>query len=1075
MRPWRDGYGQDLALDGVMKDLAGEGLSVDDEWLAGLRVERTDGFSDDLILRTARRAFAPNVTVYGYEEERDPLGRPKVDLGAFQREAVGGEAWQTLMGRLTDKNYSAAYDPGNAAGHRARSYADGFNKFAGAGNDDPADGQAAVQQMLVNVVEAGRPHAEPPLSLPGFSALYNGQATNHGIWPAKSMPYVAEVATRVRSAFYLIPGIESNPPRWSEFIVNVNGTDTLTNVVNYRGSGHDSLWFLSHATVDLAFAFVNPNPFATNFFDGMLTVHYATPYTGGDATVTATDAPSGIYAPVSLPQSAQDAVTFMGHSGFRVTGKPAVFQNIGVVSGDELAGNPSWLKIEGWEIKDKQGQLFHVVPLPYVRGTVGSAARPWWMMAGMGMNVGLAQDPNSFQAYATNGPVAVGWLTPQTIQQALGTTDFSSSTNMVCSNPRMVNGQTDGAVLNQVSFLLNGVLNSCAVERVQCIDPTLGHRTGNPDLRDGIEGNVAGHFYGALGHPWRCYVPFKAVATRSVTVYEPQNAQDAAVSATVHAPDGIHEKTQNVNFSAVNYSSSTAWTYTDVMLPTGALPCLTQAFSVTSNTTNWSEDAMEGNYLNGIGLGADRERPGLNPVLITNGRLRYPNPLCSAPKGERFVALGELGFVHSGLMQRPIQLFSLPTDANADCVGDPLNGPPPSMLLDMLTPPEMRDSGTGRYLSDGELNWEIAVMSASNSPTNPRHGLWDVNCGIADDDYLALREGDGDAFPVTIGTAHDVSSSTVRVVWGPFGQMFQPITDGSGGEYSNAKFGARGLDPWLSPFPRLRRGWESWLSEIGGDFTQDGSAGEGAWGGLPNAVGYHALGWPMVTWSTGIAGGKSRISFDPNQSARAQLLTLGVDGRQFNGSGANSLMGLFSADQGLSAMTDANNPRSFYQATRFAITPLRQFVSEINEDTSGIQDSLDEMQTALNGTRNSYNANSVFSGIAGVNSAYGVFKNMPMALAVNAASTSANAFTCYIVAQKIDDTGARRRNADGTFAVNSGPGFIDFDDHVVSECWERVVLVKVPVFDDSGNIKTYPQTHGPMYQYQVKEREVLTP
>jgi hypothetical protein len=1124
MRPRGDGTGTNVtteALIGTYDPTAHrfntplEVFSLQDP-----QVQLSDAKVGNLQMAAMRRTFGLSTTIYGYEDERDPIGKPRIDLGRLQQEGISAapsSAYRLLFRRLAQNGeYYKAYYPDGYPAQGGRTLAAALGPFAGNASGNATDGSAVVEQMLVNIVAASRPHAESPTSVPGWTATM----TNRGIWPAKSMPYVAEVATRARSALYLIPavangnitsiGAGSTPGdgvssitvgNFIEPILDGNGTVTGNRLRNTTLNGKQSLDYLKEAVVDLAFAFANPNPFATNIFSGSFA---ATANVGG-ANVTLTDAnlPSGSYAGVPLYKIDGDSVDDVNNAGYKVDGTPVVFTNLGgsPINADKLLTDKQWLKIEGWTIRDSSGALFHQVPMRQLGANV-SPPRPWWRMAAAGVNYGAPTNAasaaaaayrNSFREFATNGNIAVGWFTPKTINEAVSQNvgaNFTVSSNLFLTDSGIVDGATDSAVIAKVRWALTNsqvsLLKDSIVERIQCIDPVVGHRTGNDHTTatTGLPGSAGrGHFYGAAGHPWRHFEYFRPgpPTLQNVVQTSPGTTTTTTVTNTVEVPYGNSFVKVPVVSKVSRTTGGSSTVVPQLVSPPGPLPALTDRFSDPTKTTNWSQTWTRGGvFVDGL-VDIDREYPGVGAYTYANGSTAGMPTLhglfAGAPKGEPFVSVGEVGFVHSGLMQRPINLTGRIETTSTNSVGHPANGPSMAMLIDLLTPPTFR-TASGATI-DSPATWSSAISAnVSNTPSNPRRGTWNVNVSVATDSYMALRQGNS--------TGGNPSALPARVAWSPSAFFFQRAIGGNSGDHETG-LESEGLilEPFLSPFPRYRRGWESWLAIIGADFTPNRSIGEGGFGGVGNAVGYSALGMTAGTWAPGrgVVPANPRymhtpvVTFDPQLIGPSALLAIGKDGRDWHDSFSSDgyLSGLFAADQNLHQITSGSGARAFQSATRFAIMPMKHFASELNMDPGSTGSRLDNVSTALNMSRHVYTSlgNQFGEGPAGPYVGNGMFKNAPIALAANQVSTSANAFTIHVVAQAIQDVGKKRILPGGATDPNSGVGFIDADDKVTAEQWGRVVLARVPDMDSGGNIPIDPNTGGPKNKYKVLYYRVL--
>ena len=294
--------------------------------------------------------------------------------------------------------------------------------------------------MLVNIYSYARPHAENPR--PKWEAWRN----TTGVWPAKSMPYVAEVATRARSGMFLLSSSDRN--NMSNFFTNnVVGEVTnwsannTTNLMGSDGKTRQSFWYLTNALVDLAFGFVNPNPFATNtnvttltvvpeggnFWHGQIAGNSDLPDAVSPATPV--DTLNGVYALRPLPVFPNGPFF-----GLRANGTNCYF-NLGAVP-DNILTNTNYgtaLQIKGWMLSDTNGITFDQVPMAHLAQK--SPVRSWWQMAavtnGVFNNAGPIYHMTSLAWFRTGGmstnstgsyPTfsslvnrSVGWFTPKTI------------------------------------------------------------------------------------------------------------------------------------------------------------------------------------------------------------------------------------------------------------------------------------------------------------------------------------------------------------------------------------------------------------------------------------------------------------------------------------------------------------------------------------------------------------------------------------------------------------------------------------------------------------------------------------
>ncbi|MFZ5806822.1 MAG: hypothetical protein ACOY3I_06420 [Verrucomicrobiota bacterium] len=91
-------------------------------------------------------------------------------------------------------------------------------------------------------------------------------------------------------------------------------------------------------------------------------------------------------------------------------------------------------------------------------------------------------------------------------------------------------------------------------------------------------------------------------------------------------------------------------------------------------------------------------------------------------RGELMTSVGEIGFVHSGLLQTLILLHDQKGD-NQNALDFSNNGPPIAMLLDLFSPGAYRNNQIRATNTMG--SWSNSFTT--NSPENPRRGVWNVN------------------------------------------------------------------------------------------------------------------------------------------------------------------------------------------------------------------------------------------------------------------------------------------------------------------------------------------------------------
>jgi len=1225
-----------------------------------------------LTLATMRRTHALSTTIYGYDDELDPLGRPKLDIVAFQNPAFppgpGNAVAQELWSRLNDPNYHNAYYP-NAFPNsgNSNSFVQSYNGFAGdLTTNNIANGQAVVNQMLVNIYSYGQPHTTPPSQALTGGLFGNGGAATNGVWPVKSMPYVAEVATRARSAMMLLPAtsrVLSNFFAPSTNVVagvtNITWASTNVNLTDTNGVPRSNFWYVTNVLVDLGVGFVNPNPFATNANvttftilaeNGSFWTNTVTPdptYTNGVVgfASSATDNLQGTYALRPTP-----SYTGSPFFGLRASGTNCYF-NMGVVPSSIITNTNfgTALAIKGWTLTDAGGNIFDQAPMANL-GQSGTP-RSWWQMALTGNNAGPISHMTSLAwfrtgsiaisgsySYPTFAPPyvnrAVGWFTPKTICEITnaGTnavfpgliypvtttysgTNYGTTVATMTNIPANVFTNTNWGWYQCLTNQFTQCANIAMVERVQCVDPVIGHRTGNPantitastatvltyldkfNTPQQIQGatagsTLAGHFYGVAGHPWRLYDNFAATGVVTTVAGTPVVTYATnPVTVMVQEPSGVGFITVPVTSNVVTATGTTGgggtFTGTTILNP---LSCLTKpfdnpnntkfsqaewdgynipqygGFNPTSGNQGWGnfpggEASVISSLSDGLYWPADLETstgtyagtPNSSPYTTggngwpfdqrysptgirgsgnngsTSAQATFSTPwgiVDSAPSGLPMTSIGELGFVHSGFIQHPINIGGVQYmkiggyggAPGATVLGSPENGPPMSMLLDLFTPHAFHNNATGGPVVTPmtEPNW--ALSGTQNTPSNPRRGTVNVNEGVASDNYMAIREGYS-----TTGAVHaNPNSMAVRPAWVPTAMFFRnnPLATVNGNDESNLNNidvnGGR-LDSFMQPVPRYRRGWDSVISMIGGDFSTFREMGEGAWLGRGQTatdagVGYMAIGSPLGTWKPGLGayGGSVFSQFDTSTGygGASELLTLGREASQ--SSGASTTRGYFSghfAADGVSFDTSGtNNITTFlsptgnndtkgnlWEATRFAITPLRHFLSEIPYDTTGQRDiysfnggripitpDVGNIHTALNmgppfgmpAFPPNNNVSSTANGSAGIMHQMGIYNNAFMEQAANMASTSANAFTIHIVAQAIKNTGSVRMVGGAPDVGNSGPGYMNTDDQVIAEQWAQIVVERVPQTTTTGDLLR-TSSGAPNNEYKILYYRIL--
>ncbi|MFH1066980.1 MAG: hypothetical protein V1746_03685 [bacterium] len=594
-------------------------------------------------LAVMRKILGSSATLYGRDEERDPLGRAKIDLVAFQKQGVEGSLWNDLMRRLKDDGYHKAYEPNAAVNNGAAcSLVQALSVFS---KTNEAAGELAVKQMLVNIVEYAKPPDQPP---------YMSEA--EGIIAAKSVPYIAEVAMRARSALWLLKPEDRAVDRFLDQNEKLR-TDILTGwTPDGQRFTRAPEWFLTHVVADMAFAFANPNPYQERPFDGVLILDYEWDAScrlewRNRANETAV---KGSYQTV-----------FSDHQ-WEANGDAAYFYT-GILPGSSLESVPDAFRLKEWKIQ-KNGKTFHQVPFSYPRQR--NDPRDWCAMAQKTANAGQTNDDESLCSFQTNG-AAVGWFALDTAK--------SADNVIYIGSPHSCDSKVIKALIRSVKNAENSdtaARKASVVERVFCLDPTLGHRTGNTDLKTS-DGRI-GHFYGALGHPWRRCSP--AVYSQGAGTLT-SSFQDARVRDN---------------------------------------------FAQTPSRTGLQAEKL---FVKGEGGDVEVDKE-VNGFKLQKSSVKGWKLFRSAPRGEAMTSLGELGLVHSGLLQRPIPLVPSGKEQE-NCLDAPCNGPPLRMLLDIFTPGAYRNNRTGKAYSLVEWRDQPPNIYQANSPSNPRRGVWNVNTLVA--------------------------------------------------------------------------------------------------------------------------------------------------------------------------------------------------------------------------------------------------------------------------------------------------------------------------------------------------------
>ena len=1269
IRPLAGGMGEDTSIEGLLADAAVDNdrrFNTFSEVFSLLdpKTEQVDPERGLAALVGMRRTYGNSATIYGWDEERDPLGRPKIDIVKLQNGGVGGPLFNELLNRLKDPDYYLAYHTGSDPSGN-QSFTRGYNALVGDNNpQNNANGEAIANQMLTNIVEYGKPNPEAPYI-----------SESEGIVGAKSMPYVAEVATRLRNGFWRLyepvknaefededPDFDTMAadllPKADRLVVLAEGGvqtmddalaidqaldavlafqdpagifDTRTGSQTEAGRRDEIERLFKAVTVDLNLAMVNPNPFAeirndgrNSYFKGAVTLNYAwhgvTPI---ESAATNQSEFEGLYVARSIPLRKGKGTP---HGGIRVDGE-SVYFDLGLLPGKDLLGPSSGataLRIDGWEIRRDGAGLFHKVPIRHPGQT--KPARSWWAMAQPETNPGMISswgkhenhidwfslahfyqpynmgyqwripnvpiintsdrtvrppntDPNpvvSAFPYEDWKNVSVGWFSARTIAEycrtypeevvAQGpagclylsddgwnalTTDWKSllASGDLSKMDAFVRGVVpydDPPLFPWATKTIQHIANSAhrkapsLLERVVSLDPTLGHRTGNPDafqraagghlMPDGVPMDNVGHFYGTNGHSWRlASVPLGSKldspvtqppdgpgTPRKVRIYEYHDEEQEVTfetpigntfitrtrTITVRRQEEVGHKTVYDKPKGDGQSAGNPTRYGGHYLTDGffnpAVTSVVQGDLLSSILqhhplqTGWEVEAAAGIGTSKVGMARWNAQP-------------WSGFFCSAPKGDLMASIGEVGFCHSGLLGRPIELIKEPFtrkdsyrggDVNAPYVGSPVYGLSPVMFLDLLTPGAFRNNATGTRYSEAE--WRAGVNS--NTPENPRRGTWNMNAAPASDTYMAMRERSANR--------NTLSSVPTHPVWAPNGHG---MAAGFGLDY-------QWLDPMMNPFPRYRRGFESWIAIMVGDYTPFRSRGEAIWGrqdpvtwdpryGRPSAIrpgAYALLSAPVFSWRSGVGGAADSnanvIPFDPEYSgAQSALFTMGfvttagfpVPFSRYNT--YDDISGLYYIDRGFDTGKPYRDPSfSMAEMARTGNFPLRHHNSELV--TVSAQD-VNDLHTALNpdhatvgwtkigggyhresdvsyGYLSKYGSHfqpyqnhassKTFNGHPGAFAGTGIYANAPVVLSANQVSTSANVFTAHIVTQAIRDNGNEREDYGTPFEnVNTGLGYMDHEDEVLGEQWSQVVIARLP----GDGID--PDTGGPRYEYRI--------
>jgi len=977
------------------------------------------------------RQLATAFTTHGTEENLDPLGRPRIDLQSFQQSATTAAAIVSspLFQRLTDPAYHRAYHPGAPE----KSFLDSLAPFS-------ANPAAALAQLLLNIAEAAKPDTTPPLI----------DETN-GLVGARSMPYVAEISTRARSAFWLLPEADREKP------ATLLQT-TPQGAFSYTHNGKRLHHYATHAVLDLCVGLINPNPFETEPFDGE--IEFDITWQSPPPTAQITPGPytaklNGHFT--ANPEPGKDAKKLepLGHT---VNIRLGTFP-VAALNDPKFA---TTFRISGWRIRRANGTLWHKVP---VRAPGGAGALPFWRMAQPGISAGSPSDPKSLAPFHQNGHRSVGWFCADTLYAIIP----NSLSVLNWENPNTTRDQ-DPNLARRVTEWLNLAPKTSVLERLICIDPTLGHRTGNP-VKKGIFGN--GDFYGMKGHPWRRDPAFSLQTFVAIDQTLPGTAtiehHDWLVAATPETtatatirrvtndrlspttiPTPIPGEAQfqlareltgeylthrlvrpEETGGGVSKSLTTAY-----LIPSLEGPAFPHHFDPPKPPTSFPIDSAT--TISNVDIETlqtiTEEKPAKDHIKLPDGKKGPRGFFCSAPPKRPFTATGEIGFVHSGFTLTPILVGpdegALPTQLNA-----PQNGPPMRMLLDLLHVPT-----TGRP--------------------------WNVNTAIAHDSYMAIREGGNSLVDMKKGI--DPKSTPVHAVWVPAAQGFALRDTGSDAfrgkdvKHLAEKKPGQLLDPHLSPLPIARRPWDMWTSIVGGDFSRSGDSHR--WG-IGNAI-FDYYRPAYFTWRPGNGLPASPwIDFGSHLPGRGLLLALGVDGRKDDkNENSGTLKGRYAADQNLAAIDGSLTfqlPAHF--ATRHSLIPVRHFPSDLALDfhQENHEAAWTRIKTALNpslgGAHSPGDAATdkelakEIEGTAapGGHHAAGVFYHAPMALLTNQAGFTADAFTAYIVVETIRDNGKTNPQIE-----RSGPGWCDPDDTILARHWSRQLIVRESKPDGTPTFRT---------------------
>lgn len=1099
LRPWADGAGDDLLPDAALEE-AGQAVasgataplaSAEEIWAWLIpELNRLPEAQRRLAPRLFRKILTHSTTVVSYDDERDPLGRPKIDLVKFQLEnrdaaAAGGnplrfretEIWR----RLADPDYHRAYHPAATPNQGTpRSFIEAFNSFAGNGDRaNNANGELAVMQILANLAGSALDHTRPPLI-----------DEARGIVTARSSPYVLQFTTRVRSALWQLPEADRQD---FNLLLARDADGRLTYQYNGRPLAH----YLTRVLVDAAVACINADPWADGRpFQGKITLKWQ----WQDPRPQGAELKSG-------PAVAELAESFFATplpakepGNIWIEGDSAHFE-LGELYGEDLLKREyaTALRIEGWEIRNDAG-LWHKVP---VRNLGAPSVRAWWEMTREGANVGKA-----LQAYHENassyGHRAVGWISAKGIEafrKFNGTTDappsgweYPNALFFEGTRPRRLgplplsdvlaelNGPLTDDQVGQIRQFLSITLakRSTLGESLLAGDPVLGHRTGHPEL-PGAKGK--GHVYGALGHVWRHQGTSLSQKSKETTVraYRYRETPGADWIATVAGVEGLRRSNSLRRLSG--FPSWQAELRQEFKSSSGGFDGPLRWFGDPERTvvplaefnardlvkkTNRDEDLTfsDGSKIKLEWVDRETDRnplPGLTddqykPLKIDGWDKRSARGFfCSSPPGRLMVSLGEIGRIHSGFPHLPILLLDEP-GWNEFLLDSPQNGPPMRMLLDLFTPGAFTDPASGHPVP--QTAWQSG-KAPSYTPTRPRRGTWSINTSVAHDGYMALREGSTGQVK-ELKKEQDVSRLPARVIWCPNGSGFRRRATGNEAapahelkKWIEGKAG-EALEPGLHPFPKFRRAWDAWLGLISGDFTPGRSLRASAWGYGNRA--FHFFGGPAFTWCPGNGVSTTTPRYRQAQAefgpGPARLVTWGSEGRKDDKNENDGMMrARFSADQFLDQI-DKHNPVTYpvHFAPRFSLFPMRHFLSDLSAayhydaPFSSITTPLNpKITTAPPAGPNPGDYEKIDGAhFPGGFAHSGIYAQAPLILMANQATTSSNTFTIWLVAQIVRDNGKLRPEQ-----RLSGPGFCDPDDEVVAERWTRALVARLPPRHDT--------------------------